>query len=51
MTIDPIHTSMDLTGMLLPGIVLLIFLVIAIGPKDFATGLAKGLKSQMGSRF
>tara|TARA_B100000029_G_scaffold488487_1_gene545120 strand:+ start:788 stop:1225 length:438 start_codon:yes stop_codon:yes gene_type:complete len=35
--------SMDLTGMLLPWIIVLISLVIAVWFKDFATGLAKGL--------
>ena len=36
--------SMDLSNMLLPWIGVLISLVVAIWFKDFATGLAKGLK-------
>ena len=43
--------SMDLTGMLLPWIAVLISLVIAIWFKDFATGLAKGLKFKFDPAF
>lgn len=43
--------SMDLTGMLLPWIAVLISLVVAIWFKDFATGLAKGLKFKMDPAF
>jgi hypothetical protein len=42
---------MDLTGMLLPWIGILVSLVIAIWFKDFATGLAKGLKFKMDPAF
>ena len=43
--------SMDLTGMLLPWITVLISLVAAIWFKDFAIGLAKGLKFKMDPAF
>tara|TARA_B100001094_G_scaffold327357_1_gene385413 strand:+ start:1745 stop:2194 length:450 start_codon:yes stop_codon:yes gene_type:complete len=43
--------SMDLTGMLLPWITVLISLVVAIWFKDFAIGLAKGLKFKMDPAF
>lgn len=43
--------SMDLTGMLLPWIAILVSLVIAIWFKDFATGLAKGLKFKFDPAF
>ena len=43
--------SMDLTGMLLPWIAVLISLVVAIWFKDFATGLAKGLKFKFDPAF
>ena len=42
---------MDLTGMLLPWIAVLISLIIAIWFKDFATGLAKGLKFKFDPAF
>ena len=42
---------MDLTGMLLPWIAVLISLVVAIWFKDFATGLAKGLKFKFDPAF
>ena len=43
--------SMDLTGMLLPWIIVLISLVIAVWFKDFATGLAKGLSFKYDPAF
>lgn len=43
--------SMDLTGMILPWIAVLVSLVIAIWFKDFATGLAKGLKFKFDPAF
>lgn len=43
--------SMDLTGMLLPWIAILVSLVMAIWFKDFATGLAKGLKFKFDPAF
>ena len=43
--------SMDLTGMILPWIAVLISLVVAIWFKDFATGLAKGLKFKFDPAF
>ena len=51
MTPDLNTLSMDLTGMLLPWIAVLISLVIAIWFKDFATGLAKGLKFKWDPAF
>ena len=51
MTPDLNTLSMDLTGMLLPWITVLISLVIAIWFKDFATGLAKGLKFKWDPAF
>ena len=42
---------MDLTDMLLPWIAVLISLVVAIWFKDFATGLAKGLKFKFDPAF
>ena len=43
--------SMNLSDMLLPWIGVLISLVVAIWFKDFATGLAKGLKFKMDPAF
>ena len=43
--------SMDLSNMLLPWIGVLISLVVAIWFKDFATGLAKGLKFKFDPAF
>ena len=43
--------SMDLSSMLLPWITVLISLVVAIWFKDFATGLAKGLKFKYDPAF
>ena len=43
--------SMDLSNMLLPWIAVLISLVVAIWFKDFATGLAKGLKFKYDPAF
>lgn len=43
--------SMDLTGMLLPWIAVLISLVVAIWFKDFAIGLAKGLRFKFDPAF
>ena len=51
MTPDLNTLSMDLTGMLLPWIAVLISLVVAIWFKDFATGLAKGLKFKFDPAF
>ena len=45
------NLSMDLTVMILPWIGILISLVIAIWFKEFATGLAKGLKFKMNKAF
>ena len=45
------NLSMDLTVMILPWIAILISLVIAIWFKEFATGLAKGLKFKMNKAF
>ena len=42
---------MNLTGMILPWIAVLISLVVAIWFKDFATGLAKGLKFKFDPAF
>ena len=43
--------SMELSDFLLPWIGVLISLVVAIWFKDFATGLAKGLKFKMDTAF
>ena len=43
--------SMELTDIILPWIAILISLVIAIWFKEFATGLAKGLKFKMNKAF
>ncbi len=43
--------SMEVTDMILPWIGILISVVIAIWFKDFATGLAKGLKFKMDPAF
>ena len=43
--------TMQLTNFLLPWIAILISLVIAIWFKEFATGLAKGLKFKMNKAF
>ena len=51
MTPDLNTVSMDLTGMILPWIAVLISLVVAIWFKDFATGLAKGLKFKFDPAF
>ena len=51
MTPDLNTLSMDLTGMLMPWIAVLISLVVAIWFKDFATGLAKGLKFKFDPAF
>ena len=51
MTPDLNTLSMDLTGMILPWIAVLISLVVAIWFKDFATGLAKGLKFKFDPAF
>lgn len=51
MTPDLNTLSMDLSNMLLPWIAVLISLVVAIWFKDFATGLAKGLKFKMDPAF
>tara|TARA_A100001011_G_scaffold392240_1_gene479403 strand:+ start:3496 stop:3933 length:438 start_codon:yes stop_codon:yes gene_type:complete len=51
MTTDLNTLSMDLTGMILPWIAVLISLVVAIWFKDFATGLAKGLKFKFDPAF
>ena len=51
MTPDLNTLSMDLTGMLLPWIAVLISLIVAIWFKDFATGLAKGLKFKFDPAF
>ncbi len=51
MTPDLNTLSMDLTGMLLPWIAVLISLIVAIWFKDFATGLAKGLKFKYDPAF
>ena len=51
MTSDLNTLSMDLTGMLLPWIAVLISLIVAIWFKDFATGLAKGLKFKWDPAF
>ena len=45
------NLSMDLTVMIMPRIAILISLVIAIWFKEFATGLAKGLKFKMNKAF
>lgn len=45
------NLSMDLTVMIMPWIAILISLVIAIWFKEFATGLAKGLKFKMNKAF
>ena len=51
MTPDLNTLSMDLTGMLLPWIAVLLSLIVAIWFKDFATGLAKGLKFKFDPAF
>jgi len=51
MTPDLNTLSMDLSNMLLPWIGVLISLVVAIWFKDFATGLAKGLKFKFDPAF
>lgn len=51
MTSDLNTLSMDLTGMLLPWIGILVSLVVAIWFKDFATGLAKGLRFKYDPAF
>ncbi len=51
MTPDLNSLSMDLSNMLLPWIAVLISLVVAIWFKDFATGLAKGLKFKLDPAF
>lgn len=51
MTPDLNTLSMDLTSMILPWIAVLISLVVAIWFKDFATGLAKGLKFKFDPAF
>ena len=43
--------SMDLTTMILPWVAILISLIVAIWFKDFATGIAKGLKFKMNKAF
>jgi|TARA_B110000444_G_scaffold137820_1_gene129334 hypothetical protein len=43
--------SMDLSTMLMPWITVLISLVVAVWLKDYATGLAKGLKFKMDPAF
>ena len=43
--------SMDLTTMILPWVAILISLIVAIWFKDFATGMAKGLKFKMNKAF
>ena len=45
------NLSMDLTVMIMPWIAILISLVIAIWFKEFATGLAKGLKFKLNKAF
>jgi len=51
MTPDLNTLSMDLTGMLLPWIGILVSLVVAIWFKDFAIGLAKGLRFKYDPAF
>ena len=51
MTPDLNTLSMDLTGMILPWIGVLVSLVMAIWFKDFATGLAKGLRFKYDPAF
>lgn len=51
MTPDLNSLSMDLSNMLLPWIAILISLVIAIWFKDFAIGLAKGLRFKFDPAF
>ena len=51
MTPDLNTLSMDLSNMILPWIAVLISLVVAIWFKDFATGLAKGLKFKFDPAF
>ncbi len=51
MTPDLNTLSMDLTGMLLPWIGILVSLVVAIWFKDFAVGLAKGLRFKYDPAF
>ena len=43
--------SMDLSTMLMPWITVLISLIVAVWLKDYATGLAKGLKFKMDPAF
>tara|TARA_Y100000310_G_C20289541_1_gene626553 strand:+ start:56 stop:493 length:438 start_codon:yes stop_codon:yes gene_type:complete len=45
------NLSMDLTTMILPWVAILISLIVAIWFKDFATGMAKGLKFKMNKAF
>ena len=45
------NLSMDFSSMILPWIAVLISLVVAIWFKDFATGIAKGLKFKMNKAF
>ena len=51
MTPDLNTLTMDLSNMILPWIAVLISLVVAIWFKDFATGLAKGLKFKFDPAF
>lgn len=51
MTPDLNSLSMDLSTMLMPWITVLISLIVAIWLKDYATGLAKGLKFKMDPAF
>ena len=51
MTPDLNSLSMDLSNVFLPWIAVLISLVVAIWFKDFATGLAKGLKFKFDPAF
>jgi hypothetical protein len=51
MTPDLNSLSMDLSNMLLPWIAVLISLVVAIWFKDFAIGLAKGLRFKFDPAF
>jgi hypothetical protein len=51
MTPDLNSLSMDLSTMLMPWITVLISLIVAIWLKDYATGLAKGMKFKMDPAF
>jgi len=51
MTQDLNSLSMDLSTMLMPWITVLISLIVAIWLKDYATGLAKGMKFKMDPAF